>query len=561
MKRRVLTIGLCFIFIFSGISLLYNVSSITDTADSKYMDKSPRLSKTISDTREWLNNTGFNTSADWYNSSDTDEISPDFSANLNDEAADFIVLGEENVFSVVNGTPSSSDWSPEKKPGLSIYPDRYVINQYGCNVSHEYWEGTTDNIYGVPGNQTRNRPTVLWKRIVKMPVDMSDYIITSANLTFVVNGSANTNVETPRDNLTGTNPTAAEYDHVKFYIQLSNLDDKVRYEAVSFEPRDLGFGDLDADEDDPGDGFINNVTDTIISAESEEVLVFYLNRILEYDHENFTIFLGIDIDVEDNYGQFDRDTYYSLLIKTCNLTFTYEKVINKFTSVSWNQDGNKISDLSNDTIIINDAYLNFQYRIDKNWTSNTSSLNSEIKVLINGNPHPETIKLSKANSTYQEAKVGGFDVKSLISDDVNLSIQVYIADEFILNNNITISIDNASLMISYTIIIPDIAVGGGGGGGGGIKIIRVPDNTPIVIGLTIGIIALISFFGAYQKHFKYPPIVRKIRKLRKMIKKGRKLKPVLISKRDTLVKNYIANNIKIVESETLSPKIEDKIKK
>ena len=291
------------------------------------------------------------------------------------------------------------------------------------------------------------------------------------------------------------------------------------------------------------------------------MLVFYLNRILEFDKRNFTIFLGIDIDVEDNYGQWDRDTYYSLLIKTCNLTFTYEKVINKFTSVSWNQDGNKISDLSNDTIIVNEANLNFQYRIDKNWTSNTSSLNSEIKVLINGNPHPETIKISKANATFQEAKVGGFDLKSLITDDVNLSIQVYIADEFILNNNITISIDNATLMISYTIIIPDVAGGGGGGGGGGTRIIRVPDNTPIVIGLTVGIIALISFFGAYQKHFKYPPTVRKIRKLRKKIKKGRKLKPVLVSKRDSIVKSRIGNNIKIVESETISPKIEDKIKK
>ena len=103
--------------------------------------------------------------------------------------------------------------------------------------------------------------------------------------------------------------------------------------------------------------------------------------------------------------------------------------------------------------------------------------------------------------------------------------------------------------------------GGGGGGGGGTRIIRVPDNTPIVIGLTIGIIALISFFGAYQKHFKYPPTVRKIRKLRKKIKKGRKLKPVLVNKRDIIVKNRIGTKIKIVESETLLPKIEYKIKK
>ncbi len=553
---------MCFIFIFSGISLIFQKPSVTDGNDSENVSRVPHISGTISETREWLNNTGFNSTADWYPSRDTDQFNPDYDTNISKDEATFIVLGDEKTFSAVNGTPSSSDWSPEKKPGLSIFPDRYNISQYGCNASHEYWEDANSlNIFGVRGNQTRNRPTVLWKRIVKMPVDMSDYIITSANLTFIFNGSANTNVETPKDNITGNNPRFSEYDHVKFYVQLSNLEDKVRYEAASHEPRDLGFGDLDGAFNGPTDGTEHNITDTTVTIESEEVLVFYLNRILEYDNRNFTIFLGIDIDVEDNYWQLDRDTYYSLLIKTCNLTFTYEKIINKFTSVSWNQDGNKISDLSNDTIIINDANLNFQYRIDKNWTSNTSSLNSEIKVLVNGNPHPETIELSKANSTFQEAKIGGFDLKSLISDDVNLSIQVYIADEFILNNNITISIDNASLLISYTIITPDIAGGGGGGGGGGTRIIRVPDNTPVVIGLTVGIIALISFFGAYQKHFKYPPTVRKIRKLRKKIKKGRKLKPVLVSKRDSIVKSRIGNNIKIVESETISPKIEDKIKK
>ncbi|KKN08515.1 hypothetical protein LCGC14_1055930 [marine sediment metagenome] len=54
--------------------------------------------------------------------------------------------------------------------------------------------------------------------------------------------------------------------------------------------------------------------------------------------------------------------------------------------------------------------------------------------------------------------------------------------------------------------------------------------TWIVIGLTGGIMGLVSVFISYQKHFKYPRIVRKVRKLRKNIRKGKKTKQLLMIK-------------------------------
>ena len=538
MKQHKTIIILSFILITLVIPLVNQTPStsiiIKQTSESRQNEL--RFSATITNTKEWLNNTGFDQPIDpWYAEIKGD--SRDITSSEDNNEANFIVLGDEREFTAINGTPQASDWIPTPKPGFSIYPDRYTINQYGCNASHEYWEDAGSfNIYGVRGNQTRNRPSVLWRRVIEMPVDMNDYRITSANLTVIFNASANTNVETPNDNLNppAANPTAAEYDHVKFYVQLSDLEDKVRYPAASYEPRNLGFGDLSAYDNGPNDGIEHNIPDTQLISVSEEVLVFYLNRILEYDSRNFTIFLGIDIDVEDNYTEFDRDTYYSLLIKTCNLTFTYKKIINEFTSLSWSQDGNKISSLSNYDVIVKDANLNFLYKVDKNWTSNTTSLNSEIRILINGNPHSESIKLTKANSTFQDAKVGGFDVTPLITDDVNVSIQVYLADEFRLGDNITISIDNASLLITYSIIQPDIV--GSGGGGGGTKVIRGPDYTPLVIGLSVGIIALIAVFGLYQARYKHPPMVRKIRKLKKKIKKGKKLKSLIVIPREELIR-------------------------
>jgi len=261
---------------------------------------------------------------------------------------------------------------------------------------------------------------------------------------------------------------------------------------------------------------------------------------------------------EDNYSQYDRDTWYSLLIKSCNLTFTYRKKINKNAIISWNQDGSKISDLSNDTIVVTNANFNLKYKIDKNWTKYTSSVNSEIQILINDNLHKETIKLGGANETFKEAKVGGFDLTSLITDDVNISIQIFIANDFNLNQNITVSIDNATLEISYYIFTQDL-IAGDSGGGGGTKYIQGYDYTPIIIGLVIGLIALVSMFGVYQKHYKYPPLVRKIRKLKKTIKKGKKLKSLIVSPREELIRiSFKIKTKQILEEEFLQSEILNK---
>jgi hypothetical protein len=102
--------------------------------------------------------------------------------------------------------------------------------------------------------------------------------------------------------------------------------------------------------------------------------------------------------------------------------------------------------------------LKFNYSIDHEWPTNLSAF-SEIRILINDNPHSETIRLSSANLTFGEAKVGGFDITNLILKEVNitLSIQVFIANTFGLDQNITISIDDVYLSITYIETVPDIS--------------------------------------------------------------------------------------------------------
>ena len=162
--------------------------------------------------------------------------------------------------------------------------------------------------------------------------------------------------------------------------------------------------------------------------------------------------MGIDIYSEDNLQGLDTDAFTLLMIKTCDFTFTYEKKVEKYSSISLNQICNQI----NTTYQVMSAVLNFDYKINQLWPTSLSPF-SELRILINDNQYAETVRLSSAATSFQEAKSGGFDVSALIVKGINLtvSIQLYLADTFGVGNNLTVSIDNIYLNITYSHTVPD----------------------------------------------------------------------------------------------------------
>ncbi|KKL84663.1 hypothetical protein LCGC14_1962480, partial [marine sediment metagenome] len=293
-------------------------------------------------------------------------------------------------------------------------------------------------------------PGVHWRKNISIPIDMSEYNITSANLSVLFNASVET---TSGNNLDGFDVSLSESDtdqfgigdFITFYVLISDIDLKNPYVIAFNRTTDLG------QDSSPT---IATISGNIFTYD-ESVIITALNSALEKDlaHSNLTITLGIDIYCEDNWGS-DRDVVNYAYFEEANFTFTYERKIDKFTSISWNQVGNNIS---GNEFQIEDAELNFKYKIDQKWPTNLSAF-SEIRILINDNLYGETISLSTANITFGAAKVGGFDVTNLILKDVNitLSIQVFIANTFGFDQNITISIDDVSLSITYTETVPDI---------------------------------------------------------------------------------------------------------
>ena len=462
----------------------------------------------------WLNNSDFEDTIEptWF-SARAGELT-DVNASTSPGFVNYEVLGGYGVFSNVTETPLASEWD-EFNNTYFILPDgTHEINQNGCEASHEFQENT---------DQSRNRPSVHWRRNITMPVDMSDYIITSASISALVNGSGDTNLETPSDDLSydGAGYFATYYDYARFYIKLSNLDYINLYEVAYFQTVDLGIGDQYRQTI----GIIDYLNDTIMSIIDEPTLIFYLTKAFEADSYNFGITLGIDIYCEDNYNAADRDTFYSLLIKSVNLTFSYEKKIDQLSSISWIQQAPAIN---GSNVKITGSNLKFKYKVSEIWSENLSS-NSEIKILINDKQHSETVKLTTANLTFREAKSGGFNLIDITFpyEVLNISLQLFLADEFGLANVYIFSIDDVYLEISYTETIIDP------GGNPEPVIFRILLAIAIIAGVCIG-----GYFIAYYKILRFPKSVRKVRKYKSTLKSPQNPSTEITNRKDSFKEIY-----------------------
>ncbi|MFX0105705.1 MAG: hypothetical protein ACFE75_09455, partial [Candidatus Hodarchaeota archaeon] len=398
-------------------------------------------SASLDHTKQWIENPYFNSSLNWYSSKEGDLSDTD--ATISGEQANYEILGEEGTFSLNADPPLASDWVVRQNPAFPAYPqwpvgvDQYTIDGGGFWARHRWDE------------DPRQTPSVQWVQEFKLPKNMSDYIITSADLRAEVNATVDTNVDVNPiygDVPIGDNNGSAQgvvYDFIHFYVRVAKPDFSEWYEIAWNQTQRLGA---------PSYLVMSN---TLMETVSEESLIFFLTSALSLNDFNFTLIVGMDIFCEDNCNS-DRDEFTSIYIRSVSLNFTYMKKINQFTTVSWNQDGEKPNDVSNNTITVNEALLDFEYKISESWP--TISPNSEIRMYINSIKHSETVKLSTATTSLQKAKQGGFDVTSLIAEDqnINVTIQVYLADEFALNRSINISIDNVYLNISYTESFPDI---------------------------------------------------------------------------------------------------------
>jgi len=439
-----LSISLIFPFIQNNFDISYEENRDTDFVKTS----AQRLV-----TEQWINNSIFESpiEPEWYWENGTEGDNSDMDATTSDEQANFEVLGETKSFSVTSGTINSSSWYGWNifNNGDFLAPGTTAINESGCYTYHFLNESTG------PG-QVNNFPSVHFKKNVSMPDEMSDYIITDVSLEVTFNASVDINVDSFND----WDPTAnTAYidmdkfeigDSANFYTEFSDLNNSYPFRVANFETREVALGQGDRWHED-----ILNITNTELNYVDKQDLIANLNTALEGDQQNFAITLGLEVYCEDNKAATggDQDEWKYLIFKSVNLTITYVKKIDQFTTTSWNQVGNTLDSASAQ---VTDAKFFFKYKVNNTWPS--SAPLSEIKFYINDKSYDEGIlKLTSANTSWQEAMVGGFDVTSLISTDVpiTVSIEVFLKDTFELGQGISISIDDVYLNITYIETFPD----------------------------------------------------------------------------------------------------------
>jgi len=476
-------------------------------------------SETITHTNVlWLDNSTFEPQIEttWYPIIQGDVSDVDTSTSMNQ--GNIIVVGESREKEVLLNTATQSNWMAFNKSDLVIVPQRasvpfYGIGDDGAWCSHYWWEGEG-------GGQPKNTPRMHWKTNVSLPVDMSDYIITSLSFNAIINASVDPDIDTPND--IWARPGVAinqfeTYDYAQFYVEVTTLDiDELNTYRIAFnQTRLLGNESLSLYD-----------IEGLIGAYEEQAIIDALNNVLAVDpgHNNFTIVLGIYMYCEDNNSNLDRDQWEDMRFKFLNLTFSYEKKIDQFTSGSWAHD---LDQISGSNVQIIDANLNFEYKIDKNWTE--SSQNSQIRIYINErkfDPYPISLIDYDVSSGSQEARPGGLDIAEILLpyENFTLSIQVFLAEDFELDSNITISITNVYLYISYTETFED------------------PTESFLFMGLfilsVIGATVLAAYLIAYQTYLKYPVPVRKVRKYRKTLSSDRTPGVGIVSQKTSFRKNY-----------------------
>lgn len=394
----------------------------------------------ITDSSQWIINGDFSSSDNWIISKGTLGDPNDADAYISEGTANFTVNGESRRYSFA-GVPNST-WTAfnnsEWGVGMDEGTERGISDIYGCWVSYN-WSKDSDEL--------DNTPSVQWKRNITLPVDMSDYKITSAFLNVTFNATVEVSpAQAGGIDVLDDTPKIQLGDYARFYVLISDIENVYQpFQIANNKTKYLGWN---AES-------VSTIYTTSLKNIDENLLINYLELILGVNSTTFTMTLGIDLYCEDNAGS-DEDDWKKLRINFLNLSFSYERKINQLSTVSLNQNGAKPSDISSDTIVVDEAILNFKYKINDTWSN--LSKNSEIQVLINGFKHTESIiLLDDAKTYFQDAKLNGFDVTYIIQEDqnINLSIQVYIADDFQLNRTIMVSIDNVSLDVSYTILFED----------------------------------------------------------------------------------------------------------
>ncbi|MBN1213854.1 MAG: hypothetical protein JXA99_00275 [Candidatus Lokiarchaeota archaeon] len=443
---------LIFLFIVPLFFTIYKIFPLNDTLKNNIIRNS---GNEIIPSRDWITNGNLDNTDYWIIENGTGGDTNDINADISGGEFNSNLLGDWGQKSVILNSSASeyNQWDTFIKTGELLQPDNYGIDSTGVWCNHNFDDNAADQV-----------PIIHFKREVMMDQPMDDYEITSASLEVHIDAECDLNIDTPQDYIDGNSANQAQnpidnpqsFDFCKFNVEISdfNTNDLNTYEMGSNQTVEFGYGDPPSSPD-----FASDYLTGFMEIKDQQTIIDALTNVFSVHSTNFTVIIGIFINCADNYGGQERDYWRNLSIDYLNLTITYEKVIDQSTSIRLYQNTGSFSqDLSDNGYSSYNSYsvdlarLNFTYKVDPYWPSD--SQNSDVRISLNNGTTYVSQKLILADTNPSDISCNLIDlIKGL--DDIEVSIIIFIADEFNLNETIEVSIDSISLEIEYTVYFDD----------------------------------------------------------------------------------------------------------
>ena len=196
-KRTAFTALIFTILAFSIFLQIPGIQNIilqqNETEKNSIDSRNPQSSETDYYSKDWIKYGNFSTGASsWWTSDKEGDVS-DVDASISGDAANYIVKGAqyEKKFDAPIDTSTASNWIAFNKTEPAMNPDKYITDDTTPNLRGAYF--IDDNGFFMNHTWHDDTPdqfvSISWKYNASMGIDMSDYVITSANFDAIMNAT------------------------------------------------------------------------------------------------------------------------------------------------------------------------------------------------------------------------------------------------------------------------------------------------------------------------------------------------------------------------------------
>jgi len=188
-------IVLCLIIFSIVISPAFQIFKMISIGNSSEMSSKDILpySSDITNTKQWITNGDFSSQENWTVAKGELGDPADVGASISNDEANYQVLGFNDRFTFEENYDMGASWVKSNHLSFPVDPTYGdIVAGEGFRAEHS-WDDTSAN----------QVPSVQWEYNFSLPVNMSDYVVTSASVTAGLNATVDTNIDTVADGIAG----------------------------------------------------------------------------------------------------------------------------------------------------------------------------------------------------------------------------------------------------------------------------------------------------------------------------------------------------------------------